>query len=141
VPRKYLYTDCGTNSRLDTLQAAVLNVKLPYLADWNRDRFRIAQKYDALLKPLHSKGIVPIENQSGSGHIYHLYVVRVNKSCPVDRQFIQEELAVQGIQSGLHYPVPCHLQEAFRYLNYKVGDFPKQKLFARKFCHYPCIQV
>lgn len=137
APRKYFHTDYGTNSRLDTLQAAVLNVKLPYLADWNRDRFRIAQQYDALLEPLRSKGIVPIENQSGSGHIYHLYVVRVNKSCPVNREIIQEKLAVQGIQSGLHYPIPCHLQPAFQHLDYQLGDFPHTETLCQEVLSLP----
>ncbi|HEY9750683.1 MAG TPA: DegT/DnrJ/EryC1/StrS family aminotransferase, partial [Allocoleopsis sp.] len=75
APRKYFHTEYGTNSRLDTLQAAVLNVKLPHLAAWNRDRNQIAQHYDALLQPLHSAGLVPITNQSGRGHVYHLYVM------------------------------------------------------------------
>lgn len=137
APHKYLHIDYGTNSRLDTLQAAVLDVKLPYLADWNRDRYQIAQQYDALLEPLRSKGIVPIENQSASGHIYHLYVVRVNESCPVDRQSLQQELAAQGVQSGIHYPIPCHLQPAFRHLEYHVGDFPHAETLCQDILSLP----
>lgn len=137
APHKYLHIDYGTNSRLDTLQAAVLDVKLPYLADWNRDRYQIAQQYDALLEPLRSKGIVPIENQSASGHIYHLYVVRVNESCPVDRQSLQQELAAQGVQSGIHYPIPCHLQPAFRHLDYHVGDFPHAETLCQDILSLP----
>lgn len=137
APHKYLHIDYGTNSRLDTLQAAVLDVKLPYLADWNRDRYQIAQQYDALLEPLRSKGIVPIENQSASGHIYHLYVVRVNESCPVDRQSLQQELAAQGVQSGIHYPIPCHLQPAFRHLDYHVGDFPQAETLCQDILSLP----
>jgi dTDP-4-amino-4,6-dideoxygalactose transaminase len=124
APRKYYHTDYGTNSRLDTLQAAVLNVKLPHLPLWNGDRNQIGQHYDALLSPLQSQGIAPIKNLSGSGHVYHLYVVRVTEDCPIDRSTLQTELAARGIQTGIHYPLPCHLQPAFQYLGYKLGDFP-----------------
>lgn len=122
--RKYFHTDYGTNSRLDTLQAAILNVKLPYLSDWNRDRYRVAQHYDTLLEPLAEFGIFPIENHSSQGHVYHLYVVRVTELCPVDRQTLQVKLDKIGIQTGIHYPIPCHLQPAFKQLGYQVGEFP-----------------
>lgn len=121
--RKYFHTDPGTNSRLDTLQAAVLRTKLPYLPDWNRDRNRLAHCYDALLDPLADYGIFPLENHSGSGHVYHLYVVRVTEFCAIGRGELQAKLAEMGIQTGIHYPLPCHLQPAFQ-LGYKVGDFP-----------------
>ncbi|MBD2058939.1 DegT/DnrJ/EryC1/StrS family aminotransferase [Oculatella sp. FACHB-28] len=124
APRKYYHTDYGTNSRLDTLQAAVLNVKLPHLPLWNGDRNQIGQHYDALLSPLRSQGIVPIKNLSDGGHVYHLYVVRITEDCPIDRSTLQTELAARGIQTGIHYPLPCHLQPAFQYLGYKLGDFP-----------------
>lgn len=122
--RKYFHTDYGTNSRLDTLQAAILNAKLPHLANWNADRYRAAQRYDALLQPLAEAGIFPIENHSGSGHVYHLYVVRVTELCPIDRQTLQLELGNLGIQTGIHYPIPCHLQPAFKHLGYLPGEFP-----------------
>jgi len=131
APRKYYHTDHGTNSRLDSIQAAVLNTKLPYLEDWNRDRLRIAQLYDTLLAPLGSYGIEPIQNESGSGHVYHLYVIRVTEACQVDRSTIQAQLDQQGIQSGIHYPIPCHLQPAYHYLGYQAGDFPH----AEALCH------
>jgi dTDP-4-amino-4,6-dideoxygalactose transaminase len=70
-------------------------------------------------------------------YIYHLYVVRVNKSCAVDRQLIQEELAVQGIQSGLHYPIPCHLQQAFRHLDYQVGDLSQAETLCQEVLSLP----
>ncbi|GAB4374021.1 MAG: DegT/DnrJ/EryC1/StrS family aminotransferase [Elainellaceae cyanobacterium] len=122
--RKYFHTDQGTNSRLDTLQAAILSAKLPYLSEWNHDRNQIAQQYDALLEPLADYGIFPLENHSGSGHVYHLYVVRVTELCPLDRGDLQAGLSEMGIQTGIHYPIPCHLQPAFQYLGYKAGDFP-----------------
>jgi len=138
APRKYFHTEYGTNSRLDTLQAAVLNVKLPYLAEWNRDRNQIAQVYDALLQPLHTQGLVPMTNQSGNGHVYHLYVLRVQEDlCPLDRKLIQEELSAQGIQSGIHYPIPCHLQPAFQNLGYKLGDFPQAEQLCQEILSLP----
>ena len=135
--RKYLHTDAGTNSRLDTLQAAVLQVKLPYLADWNRDRVTLAQKYDILLKGLRSLGVIPVQNQSGSGHAYHLYVIRVLESCFLNRQTLQEGLAGAGIQTGIHYPIPCHLQPAFTGLGYKAGDFPYAETLAEQVLSLP----
>lgn len=144
APQKYYHTDYGTNSRLDTMQAAILNVKLPHLPAWNRDRYRTAQAYDALLKPLQSWGLMPLQNQSGAGHVYHLYVVRVIREtsdgraiCPVDRGTIQETLAAAGIQTGIHYPLPCHLQPAFRYLGYQAGDFPVAETLCQEILSLP----
>ena len=136
--RKYFHVDIGTNSRLDTIQAAVLKVKLPYLTEWNRDRLNLAQKYDTLLQALRPAGIFPCQNQSGSGHVYHLYVVQVMESCAVDRQTLQDELAKVGIQTGIHYPIPCHLQPAFAAtLGYKIGDFPHAESLADKILSLP----
>jgi len=137
APRKYYHTDYGTNSRLDTLQAAVLSVKLPYLPIWNCDRNRIAQRYDALLEPLRSQGIIPIQNQSGSGHVYHLYVIRITEACPLSGETLQAELAKRGIQTGIHYPIPCHLQPAFQNLGYHPGDFPKAEALCQQILSLP----
>lgn len=137
APQKYLHVEYGTNSRLDTLQAAVLNVKLPHLQDWNNQRNSAAQEYDRLLKPLRSHGIFPIQNQSGSGHVYHLYVIRISETCLVDREKIQAELAEVGIQSGIHYPLPCHLQPAYQYLGYKAGDFPHSETLSKQILSLP----
>lgn len=128
--RKYYHTEIGTNSRLDSLQAAILSAKLPYLTSWNQARYEAAQVYDELLKPLARYGIVPLTNDSDRGHVYHLYVVRIDKTCPLDREQVRESLVEQGIQTGIHYPIPCHLQPAFRHLGYEVGQFPQ----AEKLC-------
>ncbi|MFW6357837.1 MAG: DegT/DnrJ/EryC1/StrS family aminotransferase [Chroococcales cyanobacterium] len=137
APRKYWHTQPGTNSRLDTIQAAVLNVKLPHLPNWNETRNQAAQQYDTLLHPLAEKGITPIENRSGSGHIYHLYVIRIDKSCPVTREILQETLSEAGIQTGIHYPIPCHLQPAYEYLGYSVADFPAAETLASEILSLP----
>lgn len=135
--RKYFHTDFGTNSRLDTLQAAVLQTKLPHLYDWNCDRNRIAQQYDALLQPLAKYGIFPIENDCGSGHVYHLYVLRVTEASPIERTMLQSALAEVGIQTGIHYPIPCHLQPAFQHLGYRAGDFPHAETLSQDMLSLP----
>lgn len=135
--QKYFHTESGTNSRLDTLQAAILQQKLPYLPKWNRDRLSIAQEYDNELAPLVAAGIIPMENQSGAGHVYHLYVIRVDDSCPIERQQIQEHLTAVGIQTGIHYPIPCHLQPAFTNLGYQLGDFPQAEKLSKQILSLP----
>ncbi len=144
APRKYFHTEQGTNSRLDTIQAAVLNVKLPHLEDWNRDRAHIADQYTTLLKPLHAQGILPMQNQCGQGHVYHLYVIRVMAeardglpACKLDRDSLQMQFAQEGIQTGIHYPLPCHLQPAFQELGYRVGDFPIAETLCQEILSLP----
>lgn len=137
APRKHYHTEFGINSRLDTLQAAVLGVKLPYLPHWNRDRLRIAQRYDELLAPLQFAGLYPMTNVSGSGHAYHLYVVRVTDACPLERVALQAALESRRISTGIHYPVPCHLQPAFRYLGYRLGDFPNAERLSHQVLSLP----
>lgn len=137
APRKYYHTELGTNSRLDTIQAAILNVKLPHLDSWNKSRNSAAQLYDTLLEPLRSRGIFPIQNHSANGHIYHLYVIRVTENCPINREKIQEKLAAQGIQTGIHYPIPCHLQPAFNNLGYQEGDLPHSEALCREILSLP----
>ncbi len=134
---KYYHTEMGTNSRLDTIQAAILREKLPYLQTWNRDRNLIANEYDRQLAPLAKYGITPFANQSGTGHVYHLYVIRVDSDCPLSRQALQDYLNTQGIQTGIHYPIPCHLQPAFTYLGYKQGDFPNSEKLASRILSLP----
>lgn len=131
APKKYYHTQIGCNSRLDTLQAAILQVKLPHLSRWNQLRNEAAQRYDHHLQGLADRGIIPIQNFSDRGHVYHLYVIRITESCPVTRETLQDHLASQGIQTGIHYPIPCHLQPGYKNLNYQLGDFPQ----AEKLCH------
>ncbi|WP_066375648.1 MULTISPECIES: DegT/DnrJ/EryC1/StrS aminotransferase family protein [unclassified Anabaena] len=135
--QKYVHVEMGTNSRLDTLQAAVLLEKLPHLPQWNRDRLSIAQQYDLELAPLASAGIIPIQNQSGAGHVYHLYIIRITDACPVNRQQIQAQLTTSGIQTGIHYPISCHLQPAFTNLGYQSGDFPQAEKLAQEILSLP----
>jgi dTDP-4-amino-4,6-dideoxygalactose transaminase len=135
--KKYYHVEMGTNSRLDTLQAAILHQKLPHLPQWNASRLKIAQQYDSELAPLKSLGINPMQNQSGEGHVYHLYVIKIDQSCPLQREEIQEKLAEAGIQTGIHYPIPCHLQPAFKDLGYEMGDFPDSEKLAKQILSLP----
>ncbi len=136
APSKYLHTEIGTNSRLDNLQAAVLNVKLPHLEKWNRDRTLAAQHYNTLLEPLKHKGIVPIANHSSSGHIYHIYAIQITEKSPINRNTLQQKLAGEGIETGIHYPVPCHLQPAYQNLG-NPGDFPHAETLCQQILSLP----
>jgi len=137
APRKYYHTELGTNSRLDTLQAAILNVKLPHLATWNQQRNQAAQEYDRLLAPLAESGIVPMTNFSGPGHVYHLYVIRLLENCAIDRDTLQEKLQLANIQTGIHYPIPCHLQPAYAHLGYHAGDLPEAEQLCESILSLP----
>ncbi|MEA5470005.1 DegT/DnrJ/EryC1/StrS family aminotransferase [Spirulina sp. 06S082] len=135
--QKYIHEELGTNSRLDTLQAAILNLKLPHLEGWNRDRNRAACSYDAALASLNQEGITPLHNQSGTGHIYHLYVIRIHSSCPLNRDEMQKQLGDRGIQTGIHYPIPCHLQPAYKFLGYQKGNFPHAEKLCQEILSLP----
>ena len=114
---KYHHDILGYNSRLDTLQAAILSCKLPYLNEWNTERKRIAQRYINNLKncnPVILPGLI-----AGADHVYHLFAIRHSK-----RNALQQYLSQQGIQTLIHYPIPAHLQTALASLGYKQGDFP-----------------
>jgi dTDP-4-amino-4,6-dideoxygalactose transaminase len=143
APQKYFHTEVGTNSRLDTMQAAILKVKLPYLKGWNEERNALAIAYQQALKPLIRQGISPLQNHTGNGHVYHLYIVRVvrngeaNFTCGVDRDQIIERLEAEGIQVGIHYPLPCHLQPGFQFLGYRKGDFPVAEKLAGEMLSLP----
>jgi len=114
--RRYYHDLVGMNARLDEIQAVVLRAKLPHLAEWNQQRRAHAALYNQLLKD--SKAITPVERE-GNSHIYHLYVLRVPR-----RDELQAFLKERGIFTGIHYPVPNHLQPAMASLGYKPGDFP-----------------
>ncbi len=114
--RRYYHDRIGWNARLDELQAVVLRVKLPHLEAWNEARRSHAARYKELLRGL--PAITPVERPD-SRHVYHLYVVKVP-----DRDRAQAYLRDNGVASGIHYPVPVHLQKAMAYLGYQAGDLP-----------------
>lgn len=126
---KYFHEVKGYNSRLDTMQAAVLGVKLPYLDEWNASRRRAAGTYADLLADL---PLVTPTTADYVEHIFHLYVVRVS-----DREALMEHLKKAGIATGLHYPIPIHLQPAYAELGYKRGDFPITEAYAETIVSLP----
>jgi dTDP-4-amino-4,6-dideoxygalactose transaminase len=134
---KYFHTEIGSNSRLDTIQAAVLSVKLPHLKSWNESRNQAAKQYDQKLTELEKYGITPIKNYSETGHIYHLYVIRIKDSFPLSRDQVISSLSDHGIQTGIHYPIPCHLQPGYQYLGYHEGDFPNTEILANQIISLP----
>jgi dTDP-4-amino-4,6-dideoxygalactose transaminase len=112
---KYNHEFEGVNSRLDGLQAAILDVKLKYLEKWNRRRQEVARRYnEALGEPLITPKVHPSVK-----HVYHLYVVRVK-----NRDKIMAILSENGISTGIHYPVPLPFLRAYRYLGHEFSDFP-----------------
>jgi dTDP-4-amino-4,6-dideoxygalactose transaminase len=115
--KKYEHKIEGYSSRLDNLQAAILRVKLRHLNKWNDLRRRNAKKYNELLNNIDNI-IVPYEADYAK-HVYHLYVIRTE-----NRDKLREELKSNNITTGIHYPIPLHLQPAYNYLGYKEGDFP-----------------
>jgi dTDP-4-amino-4,6-dideoxygalactose transaminase len=112
----YAHEICGYNSRLDSIQAAVLRAKLEKLDEWNERRRIIAAAYREMLAPLE---VLPIPEPAHLESCYHLFVIRSTK-----RDFIRTTLIEKEIECGIHYPVPLHLQPALSYLGYRSGDFP-----------------
>ncbi|MFN8179470.1 MAG: DegT/DnrJ/EryC1/StrS family aminotransferase [bacterium] len=127
---KYEHQVEGYNYRLDGLQAAVLDVKLRHLEAWTEARRRFAARYDALLAGC--EDIVPIRPRSGVRHVYHLYVVRVQ-----DREALLPLVAKRGVGVGVHYPIPLHLQPAYRHLGFARGAFPNAERLAGEVMSLP----
>jgi dTDP-4-amino-4,6-dideoxygalactose transaminase len=114
----------GGNFRLDTLQAAVVKAKLPHLDDWTAGRRLNAQRYDRLFagSGLVEKNFVTLPQARAGRHIFNQYVIRVPR-----RDELQNYLKAQEVGTEVYYPVPMHLQECFKYLGYKAGDFPESE--------------
>lgn len=115
---RYEHIAKGYNSRLDTLQASVLRVKLRHLDKWNENRRKAGNYYTELFKKSGLDISLPFE-EGYAKHIYHLYVIRVKQ-----RKALMDRLANKGIRTLIHYPIPIHLQKAYKELGYKKGDFP-----------------
>jgi len=128
--KKYFYKIKGFNSRLDPIQAAVLNVKLKYLDEWNNKRRKLAAAYTRLLYEV-KEITLPKENPENK-HVYHLFVIRTKK-----RDQLLEYLKKNGILCLIHYPVPVHLQHSFKDLGYKRGDFPVTEECTREILSLP----
>jgi len=127
--RKYEHVLKGGNNRLDEIQAAILRVKLKYLDQWNEERRKRVLIYKKMLE--HTGVICPTEKGQAK-HVYHLFVIRTKKRNPL-QTFLKEK----GIGTLIHYPIPIHLQKAFRELGYRRGDLPLTEQYAREVLSLP----
>jgi dTDP-4-amino-4,6-dideoxygalactose transaminase len=127
---KYMHEEEGYNYRLDAMQAAVLRVKLRHLETWNAERRRAAAWYNERLEG--APGLVLPQTARWAEHVFHLYVVRVP-----GRDQALSALKEAGIDAAIHYPVPLHLQPAYRHLGYREGDFPVTERIAREILSLP----
>lgn len=129
---RYYYETLGVNSRLDTIQAAVLRVKLKYLDQYNEARLKLADHYDRELSKIN--GIIVSRRVTDSSHVYHQYTFRVlNQKREQLKKFLEEK----GIPTMIYYPVPLHLQKAYLYLGYKEGDFPVTEQLCKEVLSIP----
>ncbi len=130
---KYHHTVIGHNSRLDAIQASILAVKLKHLKSQTEDRVRVAKRYREVLS-----GINPIvlpDALTDRTHVYHLYVIHTKDS--KDRDLLKNHLNAAGVQTGLHYPIPLHLQKCYSSLGYKEGSFPIAEKSAKSLLSLP----
>jgi dTDP-4-amino-4,6-dideoxygalactose transaminase len=127
--KRYYHTTKGTNSRLDEVQAAILSAKLNHLDVWNQRRREIARLYS---EEITNPAILKPAQMAYGTHNYHLYVIR----CP-RREELQNHLNEKGITTLIHYPVPVHLQEAYRDLHKRAGDFPVTETLAGEILSLP----
>ncbi|MCK4393969.1 DegT/DnrJ/EryC1/StrS family aminotransferase [Candidatus Bipolaricaulota bacterium] len=123
--KKYDHLFEGVNSRLDGIQAAILDVKLKHLEDWTAARRNVAAVYNDLLSNL--ERIVLPKEEAYAKHVYHLYVIQV-----AQRDSVREFLKDEGISTGIHYPTPLPLLKAYDYLGHKPGDFPVAERLAKE---------
>jgi dTDP-4-amino-4,6-dideoxygalactose transaminase len=126
---RYQHELLGYNTRMDEIQAAVLRLKLPRLDQWNEQRRRHAATYDRLLA---ESGVIRPNLVSDASHVYYVYVVRTDQ-----RDRLREHLAEREIGTGIHYPVPIHLQPASRGFGYREGDLPHTERAAREVLSLP----
>lgn len=128
--RKYVHNMEGYNGRLDALQAAALRVKLKHLPAWNEARRRNAKLYDRLLSDI--PGVEVVKEAEFTESVYHLYVIQIE-----NREGMQAHLAEKGVATGLHYPIPLHLQKAYTARGYVKGSFPVTERIAERLLSIP----
>jgi dTDP-4-amino-4,6-dideoxygalactose transaminase len=128
--KKYHHDVIGWNARMDGIQGAVLTVKLKYLADWNESRRAHAREYTRLLFPV--EGILLPREADYARHVFHIYAIRIKQ-----RDRLMAYLSERGVSCGIHYPVPIHLQKAYRGLGLAEGSFPVAERCAAEFLSLP----
>jgi dTDP-4-amino-4,6-dideoxygalactose transaminase len=127
---RYIHDIEGHNYRMEELQGAVLNVKMKYIEKWTNGRRYVAKRYRELLKDVKDLKL-PVEMPYAK-HVYHLFEIRVP-----DREKLAKYLTEKGIDTGLHYPMPLHLQAAYKYRGYREGDFPVAEKCCREILSIP----
>jgi len=127
--KKYYHDVEGYNGRLDAIQAGILHRKLKHLNRWNQQRRECANAYKRVLTPLAEEMVLPVQSERS---VYHLYVVRHAR-----REALQAHLASHKIGTAIHYPIPLHLQNAYRELGYRSGDFPVAEKLASEILSLP----
>lgn len=132
MQKRYYYDHVGVNSRLDTIQAAILRVKLRYLDEYHRSRQEAASRYDRDLSGI--PGIQLPVRSPFTTHIFHQYTLQVSSS---RRDDLKQWLLGKGVPSQVYYPVPLHLQRAYRDLGYKEGDFPESEALCSRVLSLP----
>jgi dTDP-4-amino-4,6-dideoxygalactose transaminase len=155
MKKRYYHEELGINSRLDELQAAILLIKLPYLSKWNERRAALAKSYDQALKNISWLTLPTLTNPNPTAnsavdqssnrtmHVWHQYTVvvnlpaRNNETPSTIRDTVMAKLAEYGIGSMCYYPIPIHLQEAFRDYGYKKGDLPITETLAERVISIP----
>ena len=129
--QKYYHEIEGFNGRLDAIQAGILQIKLRHLSDWNENRRAAAARYRDLFTEANGANLPPAEPEWATS-VYHLYIIRVE-----DRSGLMQHLAQADIGTGIHYPVPLHLQNAYKALGFKEGDFPVSESVAAEIVSLP----
>jgi dTDP-4-amino-4,6-dideoxygalactose transaminase len=138
--QRYYHDEIGANSRLDSIQAAVLRVKMPHLPRWNSQRQQRARTYDQLLQRAgltkagagSSAPVTWPAVRPQASHIYHQYVIRAHR-----RDELRAFLSERGVGTEIYYPVPLHLQKCFAYLGYAAGDLPETERAAAEVLALP----
>ena len=135
--QRYFHEAIGINSRLDALQAAILQIKLRYLDEWNQQRRQAAQLYTELLTPIPHL-ILPTEIDGGE-HVWNQYTIRIqnNDSQEISRNAVREKLQESGVISMIYYPIPLHLQVVYQNLGYPLGSFPQTEAIAEQVLSLP----
>ena len=135
--QRYFHEAIGINSRLDALQAAILQIKLRYLDEWNQQRRQAAQLYTELLTPIPHL-ILPTEIDGGE-HVWNQYTIRIqnNDSQEISRNAVREKLQESGVISMIYYPIPLHLQVVYQSLGYPLGSFPQTEAIAEQVLSLP----
>jgi dTDP-4-amino-4,6-dideoxygalactose transaminase len=130
MSQKYHHEMIGHNYRMAGIQGAILDVKLKYLDKWTDTRKRNADLYRKYLKDCDD--IILPKEMPGAKHVYHLFVIRAKR-----RDELMNYLKENEIYTGLHYPIPCHLQNAYKFLGYKEGDFPVSEQYSKEILSLP----